>query len=160
MLAFNTVAINGQYSPLPTDFLEMYRVTLTSTTPPRELEVVTGQYVSQEKDRYTSPAIPWAYAIVGGNMEFLPVPDTSYNIERVYYQRIPALSTNSTNWLLTSHPNIYLHGSLSEAYKFVMDEARAAVHRAEYDAAVQRLIDTDRSSKVGTTPKMRARVYG
>ena len=38
-----------------------------------------------------------------------------------YWAKIPALASNSTNWLLTDHPNLYLFQSLYFAALFQRD---------------------------------------
>lgn len=43
-----------------------------------------------------------------------------------YYQQIPALSnSNTTNWLLSAYPDLYIEAGKGYAYQYIMDEARA-----------------------------------
>ncbi len=45
--------------------------------------------------------------------ELTAFPLSSNDIELVYFQSLPALtSSNESNWLLAKFPNLYLHGSL------------------------------------------------
>ena len=57
-----------------------------------------------------------------------PTPSGATSLSIDYYQRIPALtSSNTTNWLLTDHPHLYLYTSLLHATPFLMDDARYQV---------------------------------
>ena len=72
--------------------------------------------------------------------EFFPSPDGSYGVELLYYQRVPALSdSNTTNWLLTEAPDVYLYGSLVHSAPYLADDARTAVWAQIFGAAMQRL---------------------
>lgn len=46
----------------------------------------------------------------------------SGSIKGTYYEAVPALAANETNWLLTNHPDVYLFGSLVEAALHMQDE--------------------------------------
>ncbi len=50
-----------------------------------------------------------------------------------YYQQIPSLSANSTNWLLTSNPEIYLQGLLWRVAIFKNDAESAGILKAYLD---------------------------
>jgi nitroreductase len=64
---------------------------------------------------------PTGWAWQGDNFYF----DGSGSVEGVLYRNIPALSTdNTTNWLLTKHPSLYLAGALVEAFEYIEDERR------------------------------------
>lgn len=50
--------------------------------------------------------------------------------------RIPSLRSNSTNWLMTNYPNVYLFGSLVELAGFLRDDAGVAMWEQKYSQAV------------------------
>jgi hypothetical protein len=52
--------------------------------------------------------------------------------------------SNTSNWLLTAHPDAYLYGSLVEAEPYLKDDARIAIWKAGFDETVSeiRLPDT------------------
>ena len=76
---------------------------------------------------------PAHYAIEGETILFGPIP-SSAAIKGTYYATIPALgASQSTNWLLTDHPDLYLAAALVEAFAFNMDEARVNFWSARRD---------------------------
>ena len=89
---------------------------------------------------------PANYAIRGEQLVLGPAPDASYTARLTYIQAIPALgSGQATNWLLTDHPDGYVHGALAELHLLLGDEERAAIHErvlqrivAEIDASAVR----------------------
>jgi hypothetical protein len=54
-------------------------------------------------------------------------PGEDYDVEIVYRGNIPDLATNSTNWLLTLAPDLYLYGTLLEASPYIQNDERLAV---------------------------------
>ena len=81
---------------------------------------------------------PTYYRVEAGRIEVYPVPDVGYDVDLVYFARIPALSASApTNWLLTNHPDILLYGSLLHSAPYLTDDARVAVWSALYSAAMQ-----------------------
>ena len=67
------------------------------------------------------------YSIVGAIIEFVPPPDDTYSATLTYYQKIPDLATNSTNWLLTQWPDLYLYSTLLQAAPYLKDDDRILV---------------------------------
>ncbi len=67
---------------------------------------------------------PRYFTVFGSEIELFPTPDSAYAIEMVYRKLIPALATNSTNWLLTSSPDAYLYGVLMEAEPYMKNDQR------------------------------------
>lgn len=103
---------------LPTDYVEYKRV-VEEASIRRKLAYITedaadGLYPS----RYSGLACH--FMIVGSSLTALPL--SANNIELTYYQKLPALSdSNTTNWLLTEHPGLYLHACLMYAAEYVSD---------------------------------------
>ena len=160
MLTRDTFTADAQYEDLPTDFVAMERITLTSTGVDRELEYIAPNAASEGRS-YRSPGQPKYYSIVADKIEFLPTPGTSYTVERLYYASIPALtSANTSNWVLSNHPDCYLHGALMHAYQYAMDEERSAFHEQRYERAIKEIIDGDKRERIGGQPRMRMKPIG
>jgi hypothetical protein len=63
---------------------------------------------------------PSTYTILGDNFRFAPTPASSYTGTINYYKEFDPLSdSNTTNYILTNHPAIYLYGSLYHAANFL-----------------------------------------
>ncbi len=121
----DTSTSEPEFISLPTDFQSMRRVRLSSVTGKPALEFRSA--LQMDELRLTSGNIagqPRYFSIFGSEMELLPTPDQNYTIEMVYRQNIPALSSNSTNWLLTLAPDLYMYGALLETAPYIKEDAR------------------------------------
>jgi hypothetical protein len=116
-------AISAQTMALPSDFVSMKSVRLVS--PARSLRWVSDTKMDELLDttEYTAGS-PSHYTIEGANIRFSPVPATAYTAALVYYASLPPLSTNTTNWLLQSHPDAYLYGALLQSAPYLRADER------------------------------------
>jgi hypothetical protein len=112
-IATITPDANGVYA-LPADFLQLRRITETSSSPTRR----NMSYIEPVGADVWYPDRPGGpgdnYTILGSSIYGLP--NSQNPLELVYYAKIPALTDVApVNWLLTVNPNIYLYGSLMMA---------------------------------------------
>jgi hypothetical protein len=115
MLTRATATASGEYLALPDDYLEMRGPIKVNQTPERFISYVTPQQFA-ESAASQSTGTPVCYTLAGSEFRFGPAPGSSLTVELWYYAKVPALSdVNTTNWLLTASPNIYLYGCLLEA---------------------------------------------
>lgn len=114
-----------EFIVLPTDFQSMRRVRLSSVQGKPPLEFKSGTQMDEFRYQWQDvPARPRFFTVFGTEMELGPTPDADYTVEMVYRQNIPALASNSTNWLLTLAPDIYLYGALLESAPYIKEDAR------------------------------------
>ena len=114
---------------LPTDYLSWRRVTWTGSSRV-ELQYVHPSYLQAAYP--TSPSdTPRIFTIEGSTLKVRPVDDTALEFD--YFQKVPALADNATNWLLTAHPDLYLFGSLVEAEMFGVNDERAPLWKTRRD---------------------------
>jgi hypothetical protein len=80
----------------------------------------------------------------------------------IYYAKLSKLSTsNTTNWLLTKAPDVYLYGSLLQAAPYLQDDARIQVWAGLYKTGIEELqIADERGATSGGVLKSRARSFG
>jgi hypothetical protein len=127
MLTRATATLDTHFTALPADFLEAKNIQL-NTEPVTSLQYVTMEHADLLRQKYTTTGVPKYYALVGDTIEVVPLPAEDYTIELTYYKKIPSLSDSSTsNWLLSSHPDVYLYGSLMQAAPYLKDDERIAV---------------------------------
>ena len=72
-----------------------------------------------------------------------------------YYKKFDALSSsNTTNYILTDHPSIYLYGSLYHATNFLggIDKVLVAKWEQMYGTALERLERNDREDQFSGSP--------
>jgi hypothetical protein len=129
MLTRSTASTADQYVSLPTDFLEMMNIELTSTTPPKRLIYITSDRSDDYREQQNNTTgTPDYYTIEGAFLQLLPSPDVSVTIQLNYYKDIPAMATladSGSNWLLLAHPDIYLYSILMQASPYIMDPQSA-----------------------------------
>lgn len=114
---------------LPTDFLGVRRLTWTGST----RVDLTYQHPTYIQSMYptTPQGTPLDYTIEGGNILIRPTDATA--LELVYHATNAAVSS-SLNWLFTSHPDVYLFGSLAEAKGFIDNLEKLSAWGARRDA--------------------------
>lgn len=119
---------------LPTDYLQHRHVTwVTSGGVRRELDYVTPVQLNEMFPTLADGGEPAVFTIVGEAFAMRPGVDTGTTF-LAYYQKIPVLSdSNTTNWLLTAHPDLYLFGSLVEAELFGVNDERFPIWKARRD---------------------------
>lgn len=105
----NTVA-------LPADFHGLRTVYVDGATDVPLKQVTTTELRALYPTSATG--IPCHFAIEGENMLLGPYPSASTSIKLTYIQKFTPLSDAvSTNWLLTDHPDVYMHFCLAELYE-------------------------------------------
>src|SRR5512139_2968887 len=96
-----STAAAAEYMALPTLFLEMRNIKTTGS-PVYTLEQ-RAPFEMDALDDGTSGQ-PSRYAIIANQIRLAPTPDATYTLEIDYWEQIPPLASNSTNWLLTAAP--------------------------------------------------------
>jgi hypothetical protein len=84
---------------------------------------------------------PSAYAIIGTELVLAPTPTSAATMTLVYHKGVTGLDGgNPTNWLLDSHPDAYLWGSLCMAEAYLKDDTRLNVWKAAWDEALAEIV--------------------
>lgn len=66
--------------------------------------------------------------------------DGSGTVEGVLYRSVPALSvSNTSNWVLASHPSLYLFGCLAEGNLYAKNPEEATIWKTRFDAILDEL---------------------
>jgi len=138
--AVDTTDDEPEFISLPSDFQTMRRVRLSGVTGKPRLSFMTQTQLDDYRysiDNVTDQ--PVYFTIMGSEMELAPTPNEDYALEMVYRKNIPALASNSTNWLLTLAPDIYLYGTLLEAMPFIKDDARVSLWASAFSTVLDDL---------------------
>ena len=158
MLCRATANMDTQFTALPTDFLEAKNIQL-NTSPVTSLEFVTMEYMDQVRE--TSTGTPAYYTFVGDNIEVCPTPSAGQTVELVYYKKIPALSANSTNWLLSLYPDLYFYASLQHSAPYLKDDSRLELWSSITSTLLEQAnLESDRAEKSGATLRIRVSPLG
>lgn len=141
---------SAEYVQLPADWLEAINLQIIGGTSP--LRYVT----LDEADRIVFSKEfnqVMAYSLMNGAIELVPAPGDDVNIEMVYYGKIPSLSAQqTTNWLLTRAPDVYLYGACLHAQPFLMDDQRMPVFATLYNSRIEALNDESVKSTHSGSP--------
>lgn len=146
-----TSTISAETLALPTDFLAV-RSMFLDKNPRVELDFVPygtlrTQYAS------TATGQPQVYTIADGAFYFGPAPSDSYTLHMVYWQQIPALSdSNTSNWLLAAHPDVYLYGALTHAASYIRDDSALAQYMAVTARLLEEINEDGRKRQAGASP--------
>lgn len=135
-----TTNTEPEFISLPSDFQSMRRMRVSSVAGKPSLEFKSG--VQMDEYRFGTSNVsgqPRYFTIMGDEIELAPTPDTTYTIEMVYRKMIPALASNSPNWLLTLAPDIYLYGMLLESAPYIKEDERIQTWGTGFASAVDGL---------------------
>ena len=102
-----TATAGSQAVALPTGWLECENVGITGSDPVN-LVYANIEYLDSKYPDGFFTGKPSVYSIEQSNLLLGPTPDAAYAISLLYYKRYDALSVTPTNYLLTTHPSIYL----------------------------------------------------
>lgn len=162
MIVRANASFDAQYGAVPSDFLETKSLKLTSTNPQTPLEFLSIDALDQKAAEYTASGRPRFFGIVGGQLRIVPTPDSTYTTELTYYAKLSKLSTsNTSNWLLSSSPDIYLYGSLLQAAPYLQDDARIQTWATLYERALNDLQTADdRGASSGGALLTRTKTFG
>ena len=134
----DTSSDDPEFISLPSDFQTMRRIRLSGVTGKPPLRFLSGTQIDEM--RYASDNVtgqPTSYTIIGSELELFPTPGEDYALEMVYRANIPALTAgNTTNWLLTLAPDLYLYGVLMESAPYIKEDGRLQTWGSGYATAL------------------------
>lgn len=130
--------IDAEYETAPTTIIDVDSFAITGTpilrTTPENMQVMY--------DNDDTTGQPVYYTQVGTEFRFYPAPDASYTGKIIYWGKVPGLTSSATtNWLLTSHPDVYFHGTLAHLYQEYFDPTNADLQAGLFDIAIQKVLD-------------------
>jgi hypothetical protein len=149
----STATIQSQYSAIPQDWLETIRFNIATANGTQRLKLASHADMAERRllDNDTT-GTPEKYAMVGDEFELYPTPDGSYTADLLYYKKTDALSdSNTTNWVLTNHPDAYLYTALVHSAPYLNEDQRATTWAALSQSAVDSINQESKSAKYSGT---------
>lgn len=150
-LETDTMSTSSRFMSLPTRYKSMRRV-----------QVIVDDW--RYDIRYRAPeqlhivdetGIPSFFTITS-QIEFDITPDDTYTVEMQCLVDLPALtSSNTTNSILTSNPNIYLFGCMWAAAQYGDDFEKAESYYQKFISAIQGANLKSEAGSYGPAPIMR-----
>lgn len=108
----------GKYD-LPSDLAHIRSVSFVHADQTRVLKPASSEAFDAIMPR--SGSAPIAYYKAGNSLYI--APDNGTNLTLRYFAKLSALTeSNTSNWLLTAHPNAYLWGTLAEVFAYTRNE--------------------------------------
>lgn len=135
-------SISADGSTLPSDFQSLESWYHDGPTFYGPIEIVNADMLGQLKGfRYGGrTGVPAHAAIVSGTARYAPEPNDTYTTQMTYWRKVDVLSgSNSTNWLLDDHPDIYIYGALVHTAPYLKDDPRLQVWSALLEKAILEL---------------------
>lgn len=142
-----TLSCSSEFTALPSDFLEMRSVELAGS-PDKMLQYATPDRIAMMGDESGEPLY---WSIVGTTIQLTPAPSSAVTLNIIYYATIGDLATNTTNFLLTQAPDLYLYQSLIHAFNYLQDDQNVARYSAMAAKSMARVKHRDKGAKYGGT---------
>lgn len=136
---------------LPDDWLETKDIWLEDGAKDAQLVVVPFEALLRIR-KLEGPGTPRAYAIQGRTILLAPLSGGSTEIKLAYFQKIPPLASNATNWLLALAPDLYLYAACLQAAPYLRDAEQLAVWKAGQDAVIDELVAADKRAQHSGSP--------
>jgi len=143
-----TLTSGDEYIALPPDMREIREVKL-NTSPITVLSYYSPVALDKSYGT-TSTGKPSGYSVVGKELKLRPVPDSTYTAEIIYVGDLNSLSNSATTTLFSRSPDLYLYGSLTEAYTYLLDEQRASVYDSKFTRALEEVKLDEQRSQYGS----------
>ena len=154
MITQSSFTIDSETEAVPTGFLQVRDLYILSGSTKCPLRYATPSQMDQMQGT-SNTGLPSVYTILGDTFRFSPKPDASYTGYLNYYKTFDTLSsTNTTNYILSSHPSIYLYGSLFHAANFLggINPQQVQTWQQMYGTAMERLEQNDREDQFSGSP--------
>ncbi len=154
MITQTSFTIDSETEVLPTGFLQVRDIYILNGNTKCPLRYMTPSQMDQIKGTSTT-GLPSSYTILGDTFRFSPKPDSSYTAYINYYKSFDALSdTTTTNYILQTHPAIYLYGSLFHAANFLggINPQQVQTWQQMFATAMERLELNDREDQFSGSP--------
>lgn len=161
MVKRSTVTIDAEYEDRPSDWMETIRYQV-NTNPITVMDFVTPEEAIIQKTKFSASGVPIFFSTVGTQFQHVPAPDSAYTGELLYYSKLPALSdTNTTNWLLTANPDMYLYATLVQSAPYLKEDERIPVWTALSDRLLDEFTVAQERAKTGSSRLViRTRTFG
>jgi hypothetical protein len=118
-----TTSISDRFATLPTGFMEAIDLSLYLDDYPQTLTQVPLSKINGNS--LTDQAQPRFYAI-SSNIVFDVISDEVYTLSFRYLKKLD-LATDTTNYVMTTYPDIYLYATLMAAEPYMKNDKRLGI---------------------------------
>jgi len=149
-----SITVDAETVALPTDFLQIRDFYILSGQTKTPLVYATPASMDATSGTSTTGR-PSSFTILGDTIRFSPKPDATYTAKMNYFKKFAALSSSvATNYILKSHPAIYLYGSLFHAANFLggINPQQVQIWQQMFGTAMERLELNNREDEYNGSP--------
>ena len=142
------LTISAQTAAQPTGFLYARRLYL-DISPKQDVDYLAPDRFWQSTEaQLSTTGKPKLFTIESTNFTFAPSPDDTYTGKLLYYAKLTGLSSsNTTNWIITNAPQLYLYGCLLEFYIYTRNDAEIQKYAQLFSGAINSMNNQDRAMK-------------
>lgn len=130
--ATTTTATDTRFIALPSGYMEIRSIYIQD--PAKEILYLVPNALRDSVVSETDTGEPDFFTIKD-EIELNCIPDQAYTLETHYLKKYD-IATDSTNWLLTNDPNLYLYSAMVHAALFEMNDARAQMFKGYMDEEI------------------------
>ena len=139
--------LDGRFIGLPSDWEETISLHLNNADADVLKYAPRATLDHLRSANHDATGTPQYYTHNAGQLELYPTPDANYSADLAYFGNAGALSdSNTTNWVLTSYPDVYLYGALLQSAMYLMDGNAEQRWAAMYRTAVTRANNASKKS--------------
>jgi len=152
----------SQYMQLPADWINCINIELNTADHKVLMQQSIESLDLKRMSINNTKGTPQYYAISDDAIELCPTPDKDYELQLTYYADVPALSsTNTTNFVSTNYPDIYIYGCCKHASIYLMEDERIKLFENLFDKALEEVrLQQERASFGKGSLLNRRRTYG
>lgn len=161
------INVSADAYALPSGYRELVSLYHDGDTYFGPLKVVSPDRIAEHKSRLGDSGVPEVVAVVGTanpTLRFAPEPNQTFTFKLIYNSTLRGnelSGTNTSNWLLENHPDIYLYGALVEAEAYLQEDQRIAVWKQLLEESLRHYhIDQQRREFGGNLSRFPARGIG
>ncbi len=143
---------------LPADFSSVARLEITVGSTRKTLDYTSPNGIESLTQ---STDVPSRYTLEENEIRLIPAPTSGITYTLFYHPTISALSdTNTTNWLLTNAPDLYLAASCAEACRYAEDDAGLAKYSQQTGGLIDAVRRKDERRKLSSAGALQIKPRG
>lgn len=148
--------ISNGSAALPTGYLGIKILLISSNGQTFELQRVTPEFIYTQYPDQTASGVPQYYARLGQTFVFGPYPDSNYSLSGTYWQKSNQLTVaNNTTWMTNIIPTLLLEACARAAARFLKDAEALSMWDGLYQMQLQSFILSDKAEELsGSTLAM------
>lgn len=116
--------------------------------------VSLGQVYRERASRGNTTAMPTMANIADTVVTLAPIPDAVYTvIATCEGPFVPLSNSNTTNWIVSNYPHVYLYGALVESAPYLKDDDRMQLWETRFQQSLSELRDARERAEWPSSPR-------